>query len=137
MIGETNVTIVGNLTADPDLRFTPSGVAVATVTVASTPRIYDRQSSKWRDSDTLFLRATVWREAAQQAADSLRRGDRVVVVGYLKQRTFEDKEGIKRTVVEVEADEIAASLRYATVAITRAGIPAAEEAAAGHGHPLQ
>ncbi len=133
MIGATNVTVVGNLTADPDLRFTPAGTPVATVTVASTARSYDRESGKWRDSDTLFIRAIVWREAAQQAADSLRRGDRVVVVGHLKQRTFEDRDGNKRTVMEVEAEEIAASLRYAKVAITKVGIPAAEEAAAGDG----
>ena len=120
MAGDTTITVVGNLTADPELRFTPSGAAVANFTVASTPRIYDRQSGEWRDGDALFLRCNIWREAAENVAESLTRGSRVIVQGRLKQRSFETREGEKRTVVEVEVDEIGPSLRYATAKVNKA-----------------
>ncbi|HZQ32433.1 MAG TPA: single-stranded DNA-binding protein [Mycobacterium sp.] len=118
--GDTNITVVGNLTADPELRFTPSGAAVANFTVASTPRIYDRQSGEWKDGEALFLRCNIWREAAENVAESLTRGARVIVTGRLKQRSFETREGEKRTVVEVEVDEIGPSLRYATAKVNKA-----------------
>ena len=118
MANETMTTIVGNLTADPELRFTPNGVAVANFTVASTPRTFDRQSGEWRDGDALFLRCTAWRDAAEHVAESLTRGDRVVVQGRLRQRSFETRDGDKRTVVELDVDEIGPSLRYATVKVT-------------------
>jgi single-strand DNA-binding protein len=118
--GDTTITVVGNLTADPELRFTPSGAAVANFTVASTPRIYDRQSGEWKDGDALFLRCNIWREAAENVAESLTRGARVIVTGRLKQRSFETREGEKRTVVEVEVDEIGPSLRYATAKVNKA-----------------
>jgi len=118
--GDTNITVVGNLTADPELRFTPSGAAVANFTVASTPRIYDRQSGEWKDGEALFLRCNIWREAAENVAESLTRGARVIVSGRLKQRSFETREGEKRTVVEVEVDEIGPSLRYATAKVNKA-----------------
>lgn len=120
MAGDTTITIVGNLTADPELRFTPSGAAVANFTVASTPRIYDRQSGEWKDGEALFLRCNIWREAAENVAESLTRGSRVIVSGRLKQRSFETREGEKRTVVEVEVDEIGPSLRYATAKVNKA-----------------
>ncbi|HET6710953.1 single-stranded DNA-binding protein [Amycolatopsis sp.] len=119
MAGETTVTVVGNLTADPELRFTPAGSAVANFTVASTPRVFDRESGAWRDSDPLFLRCSLWREYAENAAESLVRGTRVVVHGRLRQRSYETKEGEKRTVVELEVDEIGPSLRYATAKVTK------------------
>jgi len=118
--GDTTITIVGNLTADPELRFIPSGAAVANFTVASTPRTYDRQSGEWKDGEALFLRCNVWREAAENVAESLTRGSRVIVTGRLKQRSFETREGEKRTVVEVEVDEIGPSLRYATAKVNKA-----------------
>jgi single-strand DNA-binding protein len=117
--GDTNITVVGNLTADPELRFIPSGAAVANFTVASTPRIYDRQSGEWKDGDALFLRCNIWRDAAENVAESLTRGARVIVTGRLKQRSFETREGEKRTVVEVEVDEIGPSLRYATAKVNK------------------
>ncbi|HET9889521.1 MAG TPA: single-stranded DNA-binding protein [Mycobacterium sp.] len=120
MAGDTNITVVGNLTADPELRFTPSGAAVANFTVASTPRIYDRQSGEWKDGEALFLRCNIWREAAENVAESLTRGARVIVTGRLKQRSFETREGEKRTVFEVEVDEIGPSLRYATAKVNKA-----------------
>ncbi|HWF68130.1 MAG TPA: single-stranded DNA-binding protein [Mycobacterium sp.] len=120
MAGDTTITVVGNLTADPELRFTPSGAAVANFTVASTPRIYDRQSGEWKDGEALFLRCSIWREAAENVAESLTRGARVIVQGRLKQRSFETREGEKRTVVEVEVDEIGPSLRYATAKVNKA-----------------
>src|ERR687883_1275118 len=104
MAGDTTITVVGNLTDDPELRFTPSGAAVASFTVASTPRFMDRQTNEWKDGDALFLRCNIWRQAAENAAESLHRGDRVIVTGRLKQRSFETKEGEKRTVFEVEVD---------------------------------
>jgi single-strand DNA-binding protein len=119
--GDTIITVVGNLTADPELRFTPSGAAVANFTVASTPRIFDRQSSEWKDGEALFLRCNIWREAAENVAESLTRGARVIVTGRLKQRSFETKEGEKRTVMEVEVEEIGPSLRYASAKVTKAG----------------
>ena len=114
MANETITTVVGNLTADPELRFTPSGAAVANFTVASTPRMFDRESGQWRDGDALFLRCTIWCAAAEHVAESLTRGMRVVVQGRLRQRSFETRDGDKRTVVELEVDEIGPSLRYAT-----------------------
>jgi single-strand DNA-binding protein len=118
--GDTTITVVGNLTADPELRFTPSGAAVANFTVASTPRIFDRQTSEWKDGEALFLRCNIWREAAENVAESLTRGARVIVTGRLKQRSFETREGEKRTVMEVEVDEIGPSLRYATAKVNKA-----------------
>ena len=120
MAGETQITVIGNLTADPELRFTPSGAAVANFTVASTPRMFDRQSNEWKDGEALFLRCNIWREAAENVAESLTRGSRVIVTGRLKQRSFETREGEKRTVMEVEVDEIGPSLRYATAKVNKA-----------------
>ena len=119
MAGDTTITVVGNLTADPELRFTPSGAAVANFTVASTPRIFDRQSSEWKDGEALFLRCNIWREAAENVAESLTRGSRVIVTGRLKQRSFETREGEKRTVFEVEVDEVGPALRNATAKVTK------------------
>ncbi|MEU9818115.1 single-stranded DNA-binding protein [Pseudonocardia alni] len=119
MAGETVITVVGNLTADPELRFTPSGAAVANFTVASTPRTFDRQSGEWKDGEALFLRCNIWRQAAENVAESLTRGARVVVQGRLRQRSFETKEGEKRTVVEMEVDEVGPSLRYATAKVNK------------------
>ncbi len=120
MAGDTIITVVGNLTADPELRFTPSGAAVANFTVASTPRIFDRQSNEWKDGDALFMRCSIWREAAENVAESLTRGSRVIVQGRLKQRSYETREGEKRTVVELEVDEIGPSLKYATAKVNKA-----------------
>jgi single-strand DNA-binding protein len=117
--GDTTLTVVGNLTADPELRFIPSGAAVANFTVASTPRIYYRQSGEWKDGEALFLRCSIWREAAENVAESLTRGARVIVTGRLKQRSFETREGEKRTVLELEVDEIGPSLRYATAKVNK------------------
>jgi single-strand DNA-binding protein len=119
MAGETVITIIGNLTNDPELRFTPSGAAVANFTVASTPRTFDRQSNEWKDGETLFMRCSVWREAAENVAESLTRGTRVIVSGRLRSRTYDTKEGEKRTVVELEVDEIGPSLRYATTKVSK------------------
>jgi single-strand DNA-binding protein len=119
MAGETTITVIGNLTNDPELRFTPSGSAVATFTIASTPRTFDRQSNEWKDGETLFLRASVWREAAENVAESLTKGMRVIVSGRLKSRSYETKEGEKRTVIELEVDEIGPSLRYANAKVNR------------------
>jgi single-strand DNA-binding protein len=118
--GDTVITVIGNLTADPELRFTPSGAAVANFTVASTPRQFDRQTNEWKDGEALFLRCNIWREAAENVAESLTRGSRVIVSGRLKQRSFETREGEKRTVVELEVDEIGPSLRYATAKVNKA-----------------
>lgn len=120
MAGDTVITVIGNLTADPELRFTPSGAAVANFTVASTPRTFDRQTNEWKDGEALFLRCNIWREAAENVAESLTRGSRVIVSGRLKQRSFETREGEKRTVVELEVDEIGPSLRYATAKVNKA-----------------
>src|ERR1700759_900585 len=119
MAGETVIPVVGNLTADPELRFTPSGAACASFTVASTPRTFDRQSNEWKDGEALFLRCSIWRQAAENVAESLQRGMRVVVQGRLKQRSFETREGEKRTVIELDVDEVGPSLRYATAKINR------------------
>ncbi|HEX3705610.1 MAG TPA: single-stranded DNA-binding protein, partial [Mycobacteriales bacterium] len=118
--GDVTVTVVGNLTNDPELRFTPSGAAVASFTVASTPRLLDKATNEWKDGDALFLRCSVWRQAAENVAESLTRGARVMVTGRLKQRSYETKEGEKRTVVELEVDEVGPSLRYATAKVTKA-----------------
>jgi single-strand DNA-binding protein len=120
MAGETIITVVGNLTADPELRYTQNGLAVANFTIASTPRNYDRASSEWKDGEALFLRASVWREFAEHVAGSLTKGSRVIATGRLKQRSYETKEGEKRTSIELEVDEIGPSLRYATAQVTRA-----------------
>ncbi len=112
--GDTQITLIGNLTNDPELRFTPSGAAVAKFTVASTPRYMDRQTNEWKDGDTLFLQCQIWRQAAENVAETLTRGMRVIVSGRLKQRSYETKEGEKRTVFEVEVDEVGPSLRNAT-----------------------
>lgn len=119
MAGDTVITVIGNITGDPELRFTPSGAAVANFTVASTPRQFDRQSNEWKDGETLFMRCSVWRDAAENVAESLQRGTRVIVSGRLKSRSYETKEGEKRTVVEMEVDEVGPSLRYATAKVNR------------------
>jgi single-strand DNA-binding protein len=119
MAGDTVLTIIGNLTSDPELRWTPSGAAVASFTIASTPRTLDRQTQEWKDGEALFLRCSVWREAAENVAESLTRGSRVMAQGRLKQRSFETKEGEKRTVIEMEVDEIGPSLRYATATVAK------------------
>lgn len=119
MANETQITVVGNLTSDPELRFTPSGSAVANFTIASTPRTFDRQSNEWKDGETLFLRTSVWKEAAENVAETLTKGTRVVAQGRLKQRSYDTKEGERRTVIEFEADEIGPSLRYASAKVTR------------------
>jgi len=120
MAGETVITVVGNLTADPELRYTQGGLAVANFTIASTPRNFDRASNDWKDGEALFLRASVWREFAEHVAGSLTKGSRVIATGRLKQRSYETKEGEKRTSIELEVDEIGPSLRYATAQVTRA-----------------
>ena len=119
MAGDTVITIIGNLTGDPELRFTPSGAAVANFTVASTPRQFDRTSNDWKDGETLFMRCSVWRDAAENVAESLQRGTRVLVSGRLKSRSYETKEGEKRTVVEMDVDEVGPSLKYATAKVNR------------------
>ncbi|GAA4980855.1 single-stranded DNA-binding protein [Kineococcus glutinatus] len=119
MAGETVITLIGNLTNDPELRFTPSGAAVANFTVASTPRTFDRQSNDWKDGETLFMRCAVWREAAENVAESLTRGTRVIVTGRLQSRSFETKEGEKRTVIEMQVDEVGPSLRYANAKVNK------------------
>ncbi|WBF79011.1 ssDNA binding protein [Arthrobacter phage Bolt007] len=119
MAGETTITLIGNLTSDPELRFTPSGSAVANFTIASTPRTFNRTSNEWEDGETLFLRASVWREAAENVAESLVKGMRVIATGRLKSRSYETKEGEKRTVIELEVDEIGPSLRYANAKVNR------------------
>jgi len=119
MAGETTITLVGNLTADPELRFTPSGAAVANFTVASTPRTFDRQTNEWKDGDAMFISCAVWRQAAENVAESLQKGMRVIVQGRLKSRSYETREGEKRTVFEIDVDEIGPALRYATAKVTR------------------
>lgn len=120
MAGETVITIVGNCVDDPELRFTPSGAAVANFRVASTPRTFDRQSGEWKDGETLFLSCSVWRQQAENVAESLQRGTKVIVQGRLKQRSFETREGEKRTVFEIDVDEVGPSLRNATAKVTKA-----------------
>src|SRR3954464_16101874 len=119
MAGETPITVVGNLTADPELRFPPSGAAVANFTVASTPRTFDRQTNDWKDGEALFLNCSVWRQAAENAAESLTRGMRVIVQGRLKARSYETREGEKRTVFEIDVDEVGPSLKYATAKVQK------------------
>src|SRR3954447_10069092 len=120
MAGDTIITIVGNITNDPELRFTPSGAAVANFTIASTPRTFDRQSNEWKDGETLFMRCSVWREAAENVAESLTRGTAVIAQGRLQSRSYETKEGEKRTVLEMQVDEIGPTLRRATAKVTKA-----------------
>ena len=119
MAGETVITVVGNLVDDPELRFTPSGAAVAKFRVASTPRTFDRQTNEWKDGESLFLTCSVWRQAAENVAESLQRGMRVIVQGRLKQRSYEDREGVKRTVYELDVEEVGASLKNATAKVTK------------------
>jgi len=119
MAGATIITVVGNLTADPELRFTPSGAAVASFTIASTPRSFDKNSNEWKDGEALFLRCSLWRQAAENAAESLTRGMRVIAQGRLQQRSYETREGEKRTVIELQVDEIGPSLKYASAKVNR------------------
>lgn len=133
MAGETVVTLVGNLTADPELRYTQNGLAVANFTIASTPRSFDRASNEWKDGETLFMRGSCWREFAEHVAGSLTKGMRVVAQGRLKQRSYDTKEGEKRTVVEMDIDEIGPSLRYATAQVTRASSSSGFNGGAGAG----
>jgi len=119
MAGETVITVVGNLVDDPELRFTPSGAAVANFRIASTPRTFDRQTNEWKDGDALFLSCSVWRQAAENVAEALQKGMRVVVQGRLKQRQYETREGEKRTVIELDVEEVGPSLKYATAKVTR------------------
>lgn len=119
MAGDTVITVVGNLTDDPELRFTSSGAAVANFTVASTPRFFDKQTNDWKDGDALFLRCSIWRQAAENVAESLTKGARVIVQGRLKQRSYETREGERRTVYELDVDEVGPSLRYATAKVSK------------------
>ena len=119
MAGDTQITVVGNLVDDPELRFTPSGAAVANFRIASTPRTFDKQSNEWKDGDALFLSCSVWRQAAENVAESLQKGMRVVVQGNLRSRQYETREGEKRTVFEIQVDEVGPSLKYATAKVTR------------------
>ena len=120
MAGETVITVVGNLTADPELRYTQNGLPVANFTIASTPRTFDRQANEWKDGEALFLRASVWREFAEHVAGSLTKGMRVIAQGRLRQRSYQDRDGNNRTTIELDIDEIGPSLRYATAQVTRA-----------------
>ena len=120
MANENSITLIGNLTGDPELRFAQSGAAVANFTIASTPRAFDKESNEWKDGDTMFLNCSVWRQAAEHVAESLTKGMRVIVQGRLKSRSCDDRDGNKRTVFEVEVDEVGPSLRYATAVVTRA-----------------
>ncbi|MFE3381357.1 single-stranded DNA-binding protein [Streptomyces anulatus] len=120
MAGETVITVVGNLVDDPELRFTPGGAAVAKFRVASTPRVFDRQTNEWKDGEGLFLSCSVWRQAAENAAETLQKGMRVIVQGRLKQRSYEDREGVKRTVYELDVEEVGPSLKTATAVVTKA-----------------
>ncbi len=138
MAGETTITVIGNLTADPELRWTQSGAAVADFTVASTPRTYDRNAGEWRDGNTLFMRCSVWRETAENVAESLRKGMRVIVQGRLTQRSYDTQQGERRTVVELQVDEVGPSLRRARAQVTRnqaqpASAPSASASASGGG----
>lgn len=119
MAGETVITVVGNLVDDPELRFTPSGAAVANFRIASTPRTFDKQTNEWKDGEALFLSCSIWRQAAENVAESLQRGMRVVVQGRLKSRSYETREGEKRTVFEIEVEEVGPSLKYATAKVTK------------------
>src|SRR6476469_6865475 len=123
MAGETTITVIGNLTADPEIRFTTTGAAVANFTVASTPRSFDKNTGEWKDGDALFLRCSLWRQPAENVAETLTRGSRVIVTGRLTQRSYETREGEKRTVVELAVEEIGPSLRYATAQVNKATRP--------------
>lgn len=140
-MSDTSITVTGNLTADPELRFTLSGAAVANFTIASTPRAFDSQRNEWMDGETSFLRASVWREAAAHVAESLTKGTRVIATGLLKSRSYEPKTGEKRTVIELEVEDIGPSLRYAAAAIHRAGGSRADAVPSGAGqeepHPAE
>ena len=120
MSNETTITIIGNLTADPEVRFTTSGAAVASFTIASTPRFFDKDSNQWKDGEALFLRCSIWRGYAENVAESLFKGMQVIATGRLKQRSYEDRDAVKRTVVELEVDEIGPTLRFATAKLTKA-----------------
>jgi single-strand DNA-binding protein len=133
MAGETIITVVGNLTADPELRYTQNGLPVANFTIASTPRSFDKASNEWKDGDALFLRASVWREFAEHVAGSLTKGMRVIAQGRLRQRSYQDKEGQTRTSIELEIDEIGPSLRYATAQVARAQAGASQDRAGSSG----
>lgn len=130
MAGETIITVVGNLTADPELRYTQNGLPVANFTIASTPRTFDRQANEWKDGEALFLRSSIWREAAEHVAGSLTKGSRVIATGILKQRSYQDREGNNRTAIELEVDEIGPSLKYATATITKSAASGASKPAA-------
>ncbi|MFI0929672.1 single-stranded DNA-binding protein [Streptomyces sp. NPDC021012] len=121
MAGEVTITVVGNLVDDPELRFTPGGAAVAKFRIASTPRVFDRQTNEWKDGESLFLSCSVWRQAAENVAESLTRGMRVIVQGRLRQRSYEDREGVKRTVMELDVEEVGPSLKGVTAKVTKAG----------------
>ncbi|MBV2354819.1 single-stranded DNA-binding protein [Streptomyces sp. J2-1] len=133
MAGETVITVVGNLVDDPELRFTPSGAAVAKFRVASTPRTFDRQTNEWKDGESLFLTCSVWRQAAENVAESLQRGMRVIVQGRLKQRSYDDRDGVKRTVYELDVEEVGASLRSATAKVTKTSGGGARGGQGGYG----
>ena len=133
--GDTSITIVGNLVADPEIRYTPTGQAVATFRVASTPRFLDKATNEWKDGDSLFLSCNVWRQAAENVAESLQRGMRVIVQGRLRQRSYETKEGEKRTVYEVEVDEVGPSLRNASAKVTRSQRSGGSGGFGGQGSP--
>lgn len=140
MAGETIITVVGNLTADPELRYTQNGLPVANFTIAATPREFDRQSNEWKDGEALFLRASVWREFAENVAASLTKGMRVIATGKLKQRNYQDREGNNRTSIELEVDEIGPSLRYATAQVTRSQSGSGQQRGGqqqGYGQPQQ
>lgn len=131
MSGETVITVIGNLTADPELRFTPAGAAVANFTIASTPRTFDKQTNEWKDGEALFLRASIWREAAENVAETLAKGMRVIAQGRLRSRSYDTKEGERRTVMELEVDEIGPSLRFASAKVMRTARGNGEGAAGG------
>jgi single-strand DNA-binding protein len=137
-MNETTVTLIGNLTADPELRFTSTGTAVANFTVATTPRTFDRASGEWKDAEALFMRCTLWRQPAEHLTESLRRGDRVIVIGRLRQRSFETRDGDKRTVIECDATEVGASLQFRQATLTtptRAGAQTAANNQLGDDEP--
>jgi len=135
MAGEPSITLIGNLTADPELRFTPSGAAVANFTIAATPRTFDRQTTEWKDGEPLFLRCSVWKEAAENVAETLTKGMRVIAEGRLRSRSYDTKEGERRTVMELEVDEIGPSLRYASAKVTRSARGGGEGGAGRNSSP--
>ncbi|WP_454113519.1 single-stranded DNA-binding protein [Microbacterium maritypicum] len=130
-MNDTQITVIGNLTADPELRFTQNGVAVTNFTIASTPRAFDRQANEWKDGEALFLRASVWKEFAEHVAGSLTKGMRVIAQGRLRQRSYQDREGNQRTAIELEVDEIGPSLRYATAQVTRSAAGGGQQGTGG------